>query len=81
MCLPGSLDPAKVNGKIVVCVRGVNARVEKGLVVKQAGGVGMVLCNDAGSGDTVVADAHLLAAAHCSYSQCTQLFNYLQSTK
>ncbi|WVZ69143.1 hypothetical protein U9M48_017979 [Paspalum notatum var. saurae] len=80
LCLPGSLDPAKVNGKIVVCVRGVNARVEKGLVVKQAGGVGMVLCNDAGSGDTVVAEAHLLAAAHCSYSQCTQLFNYLQST-
>ncbi|CAD6237228.1 unnamed protein product [Miscanthus lutarioriparius] len=30
LCLPGSLDPDKVKGKIVVCVRGVNARVEKG---------------------------------------------------
>jgi hypothetical protein len=81
LCLPSSLDPAKVKGKIVVCVRGVNARAEKGFVVKQAGGVGMVLCNDASTGDTVVADAHVLAAAHCSYSQCVRLFNYLQSTK
>ena len=66
LCLPGSLDPGKVKGKIVVCVRGVNARVEKGFVVKQAGGVGMVLCNDASTGDTVLADAHVLAAAHCA---------------
>ncbi|RCV26939.1 hypothetical protein SETIT_5G285700v2 [Setaria italica] len=80
LCLAGSLDPAKVTGKIVVCVRGVNGRVEKGLVVKQAGGLGMVLCNDAGSGDSVLADPHLVAAAHCSYSQCVQLFKYLHST-
>ncbi|XP_066309532.1 subtilisin-like protease SBT5.3 [Miscanthus floridulus] len=80
LCLPGSLDPDKVKGKIVVCVRGVNARVEKGFVVKQAGGVGMVLCNDASTGDTVLADAHVLAAAHCAYSQCVRLFTYLQST-
>ena len=75
------LDPAKVSGKIVVCTRGENGRVEKGLVVKQAGGIGMVLCNDASSGDQTVADAHLLAAAHCSYSRCRDLFKYLQSTE
>ena len=34
------LDPAKVAGKIVVCDRGVNARVNKSLAVQQAGGVG-----------------------------------------
>ncbi len=27
LCLAGSLDPAKVSGKIVLCLRGVNARV------------------------------------------------------
>jgi hypothetical protein len=81
LCLPGSLDPDKVKGKIVVCVRGVNARVEKGFVVKQAGGAGMVLCNDASTGDTVLADAHVLPAAHCAFSQCVRLFTYLQSTK
>ena len=41
----------------------------------------MVLCNDASTGDTVLADAHVLAAAHCAYSQCVRLFTYLQSTK
>ncbi|TVU35413.1 hypothetical protein EJB05_17300, partial [Eragrostis curvula] len=80
LCLPGSLDSAKVSGKIVVCVRGENARMEKGRVVKEAGGAGMILCNDASTGDDVVADPHLIAAAHCSYSQCVKLLDYLQST-
>ena len=34
-----------MTGKIVVCDRGVNDRVEKSAEVKQAGGVGMVLAN------------------------------------
>ncbi len=41
------LDPAKVAGKIVVCDRGVNARVNKSLAVQEAGGVGMILVNTA----------------------------------
>ncbi len=45
------LDPAKVAGKIVVCTRGNNARVDKSLAVKEAGGVGMVLA-DNGAGIT-----------------------------
>ncbi|XP_044972649.1 subtilisin-like protease SBT5.3 [Hordeum vulgare subsp. vulgare] len=81
LCFPGSLDPAKVRGKIVVCTRGVNGRVEKGLVVKQAGGVGMVLCNVAGGDADIIADPHLVPAVHCSYSQCRDLFKYLQSTQ
>ena len=40
-----ALDPAKVAGKIVVCDRGVSARVDKSLAVKEAGGVGMILVN------------------------------------
>ena len=35
-----TLDPAKVTGKIVVCKRGVTARVNKSLAVKEAGGGG-----------------------------------------
>ncbi|OHE96948.1 PA domain-containing protein [Colletotrichum orchidophilum] len=62
LCLDGSLDPAKVAGKVVVCVRGENARVEKGLVVKTAGGRGMVLVNAPKDGDELIADAHLLPA-------------------
>lgn len=60
LCLPGSLDPGLVKGKVVFCDRGINARVEKGEVVKAAGGVGMILANTAASGEELVADAHLI---------------------
>jgi hypothetical protein len=62
LCLSGTLDPATVRGKIVLCDRGVTARVEKGAVVKAAGGAGMVLANTAASGEELVADSHLLPA-------------------
>ena len=45
LCLAGTLDPAKVSGKIVLCGRGSNGRVEKSFEVQRAGGVGMVLYN------------------------------------
>lgn len=45
LCVTGSLDPALVAGKIVVCERGVNARVEKSAEVERAGGIGMILVN------------------------------------
>ncbi|KAK9099540.1 hypothetical protein Syun_026585 [Stephania yunnanensis] len=62
MCLPGSLEPDRVRGKVVVCDRGINARVEKGAVVRDAGGIGMVLANTAASGEELVADSHLIPA-------------------
>lgn len=81
-CTRGSLEPAEVEGKIVVCYveprrDGGSDTVEKGLVVKQAGGVGMVLCNDPRD-PNVTADAHLLPAAHCSANDCVSLFDYLE---
>jgi len=57
------LDPAKVAGKIVICTRGNNARVDKSLAVLNAGGVGMVLA-DNGSG--LVAEAHSVPSIHVS---------------
>ncbi|KAG5542917.1 hypothetical protein RHGRI_015866 [Rhododendron griersonianum] len=62
LCLRGSLEPDVVRGKLVLCDRGINARVEKGLVVRDAGGVGMILANTAASGEELVADSHLLLA-------------------
>ncbi|KAK1392366.1 subtilisin-like protease SBT1.8 [Heracleum sosnowskyi] len=62
-CTPGSLDPKMVAGKIVVCDRGVNSRVQKGVVVRGAGGVGMILANTEFFGEELVADPHLIAAA------------------
>ena len=56
------LDPAKVAGKIVVCDRGTNDRVDKSLAVLEAGGVGMILLNV--SPNTLVADIHSVPTVH-----------------
>nr|XP_009396094.1 PREDICTED: subtilisin-like protease SBT5.3 [Musa acuminata subsp. malaccensis] len=81
LCYLGSLDPVKATGKIVVCLRGVTARVEKGEAVLQAGGVGMVLANDAFNGNEILADAHVLPATHITYSDGLTLFSYLESNE
>ena len=56
-----TLDPAKVSGKIVTCVRGTNARVDKSLAVKQAGGVGMIMVDNGGG---LVAEIHSVPTLH-----------------
>ncbi|WP_307735338.1 S8 family serine peptidase [Massilia soli] len=56
-----NLDPAKVAGKIVVCTRGENARVDKSLAVLNAGGVGMILV-DNGAG--LVSEVHSVPTVH-----------------
>src|SRR5262249_13000413 len=62
LCAPGSLDPAKAGGKIVVCDRGVVARTDKSLAVKEAGGIGMVMVNT--SPNSVNADLHFVSSIH-----------------
>jgi hypothetical protein len=56
------LDPAKVAGKIVICDRGVTARVNKSLAVQEAGGVGMILVNT--SVISLNADFHFVPTVH-----------------
>jgi subtilisin family serine protease len=55
------LDPAKVSGKVVTCTRGTNARVDKSLAVKEAGGVGMV---EIDNGAGLVAEVHSVPTVH-----------------
>ncbi|KAI0507689.1 hypothetical protein KFK09_013817 [Dendrobium nobile] len=62
LCLSGYLDSSKAAGKIVLCERGGNARVEKGSAVKIAGGAGMILANSDDYGDELTADSHLIPA-------------------
>jgi subtilisin family serine protease len=57
-----ALDPAKVGGKIVLCDRGTNARIDKSLAVKEAGGIGMVLVNT--SPNSLNADLHFVPTVH-----------------
>jgi uncharacterized repeat protein (TIGR01451 family) len=60
-------DPGTFNGKIVICDRGTFARVEKGFNVLAAGAGGMILANDAASGNSLNGDAHYLPAVHITY--------------
>ncbi|XP_021714988.1 subtilisin-like protease SBT1.8 [Chenopodium quinoa] len=79
LCMPGSLDSSLVKGKVVLCDRGVNARVEKGEVVKEAGGVGMILANTAASGEELVADSHLLPAVAVGMKMGDEIREYVRS--
>lgn len=77
LCLEGSLDPNLVRGKIVLCDRGINSRVAKGEVVKQAGGVGMILANAVFDGEGLVADCHVIPATSVGSSNGDIIRRYI----
>lgn len=81
LCQNGTLDPNKVKGKIVLCLRGINARVDKGEQALLAGAVGMVLANDKTNGNEILADPHVLPASHINFSNGVAVFDYINSTK
>ena len=66
-------------GQIVVCDRGVYARVEKGYNVKAAGAGGYILANAAGDGESVISDDHYLPAVHLGYDEGAVLKSWLQT--
>ncbi|XP_075668688.1 subtilisin-like protease SBT5.4 [Castanea sativa] len=81
LCLSGSLDPKKVKGKVVLCLRGANGRIEKGTECLRAGAVGMILANNVTDGNDLVADPHVLPASHINYTDGQIIFAYLNRTK
>lgn len=68
-------------GKILLCLRGESARVEKGQEAASAGAVGMILANDAANGNDITADAHVLPASHVTYTDGEAIYSYINSTK
>ncbi|XP_017969733.1 PREDICTED: subtilisin-like protease SBT1.1 [Theobroma cacao] len=80
-CIAGSLNRKLVQGKMVVCQRGKNARAEKGEVVKMAGGAGMLLINTEREGEELLADSHVLPATSLGASAGNALKKYMNSTK
>ncbi|ONK69412.1 uncharacterized protein A4U43_C05F22590 [Asparagus officinalis] len=80
VCAPGSLSILDVIGKVVVCDVGKLNRVQKGEVVKKAGGVGMILTNTKAQGDTTFPDVHVLPASYVSYSDGLAIKSYIKST-
>ncbi|KAK2965208.1 hypothetical protein RJ640_019963 [Escallonia rubra] len=79
-CMPNSLDKELVRGKIVVCERGGVPRVAKGVVVKEAGGVGLIVANVAPSGEGLVADPHIIPAVAITESAAHRLLGYIKSS-
>ncbi|KAM5572673.1 subtilisin-like protease [Rosa sericea] len=70
-----------VEGKVVVCeVGGGIGRIAKGVEVKRAGGVAMILVNPDFAGYTTIADAHVLPATHVSYAAGVSIKSYINST-
>jgi subtilisin family serine protease len=61
------------SGQIVVCERGIYARVEKGYNVRAAGASGYVLVNAPADGEGLVADTHFLPAVHLGLRDGRQL--------
>lgn len=76
LCQLGTLDAAKAAGKIVVCDRGVNARVEKSQAVAEAGGIGMVLANVTPS--SLDNDFHSVPTVHIQSTDRAALLAYVQ---
>ncbi|KAL3647474.1 hypothetical protein CASFOL_008442 [Castilleja foliolosa] len=81
LCKAGALDHSRVKGKILVCLRGDNVRVDKGVQAASAGAVGMVLANDRATGNDIIADAHVLPALHINYMDGLTLLSYINSTR
>ncbi|XP_017430955.1 subtilisin-like protease SBT5.4 [Vigna angularis] len=80
-CTNDTLDARKVKGKILVCLRGVNSRVEKGVVAASLGAVGMILANNAGQGDEIISDPHVLPATHVGFETGKYIYTYINHTK
>lgn len=69
------LDPAKVEGNIVLCERGGStARINKSLAVADAGGVGMILVN--AYENTLNSDFHAVPTLHLADSALAELKAY-----
>jgi hypothetical protein len=72
------LNPTVVAGKIVVCDRGTNDRVDKSRAVLEAGGVGMVLVNV--SPNSLNADIHFVPTVHLADTDRAAVRAYAATT-
>ncbi|XP_072956606.1 subtilisin-like protease [Typha angustifolia] len=70
-----------VAGKIVMCETGVVANVDKGAIVRAAGGAGMIIMNKKSEGLTTFANAHVLPTAHVDYDDAVLIIDYVEKTR
>ncbi|MFT4264185.1 MAG: S8 family serine peptidase [Nocardioides sp.] len=81
LCLPDLAFTASVTGKVVICHRGSNGRVEKSLTVSTAGGVGMILANvDDPEQDNLFTDTFFVPTVHVDQKVGDQITAYIHRT-
>ncbi|KAM0935305.1 putative tripeptidyl-peptidase II [Dioscorea sansibarensis] len=79
-CKNGSLDGIDVRGTVVLCDDGIVEWVDKGKIVKSAGGTAMIIGNLIIEGYTTRADPHVLPVAHLSYADSETVKSYIKSS-
>ena len=84
LCGAGTLEnavnpfaPGTFDGEIVICNRGVFARVEMAEFVLEAGAGGYILANDEPSGDSLSGDAYALPGVHITFDDSVVLKGWL----
>lgn len=70
-------EPGTFTGKVVICMRGSNARVEKGYNVLQGGAVGMLLINPVMM--DVETDTHWLPTVHINQPAGDEVLAYVEA--
>ena len=78
-CFTGSLSATAAVGKMVVCDRGVIARVDKSAEVKRVGGLAMVLTNASPAADSLAADFHSVPSVHLPLANRAAVHAYAQT--
>ncbi|KAE8723315.1 Subtilisin-like protease SBT1.1 [Hibiscus syriacus] len=78
-CVPGSLNPKLVNGKLVICRQGMVQRPEMGEQVKLAGGAGMLIMTPQGEDPST--DTHVLPVAMLGALASEAVLMYVNTTK
>jgi len=79
LCISGTPFTGDVTGKIVLCKRGTNARVDKGYAVYLAGGAGMILYNTSDAQD-LNTDTHWLPTLHINNTDGLAIKAYIGGT-
>jgi len=78
ICDPDEPFSGSVTGKIVLCRRGVVARVGKSLAVQNAGGVGMIMYENSDAGN-LFSDSHWVPSVHVDNTPGLAIKAYIAS--
>ena len=72
-----SLDPAKVAGKMLVCIRGGNVLINKDSAAKAAGASAMIIQNTPATADTQINQPYVLPTVHLAAAASTTVLAYV----